>query len=56
MGVLVRDLRDFLVPKVYLGVKTMYKKFQKVGLIRCDLAQEPILTNPLSGNGATSIN
>ena len=48
---------DFLVPKVYLGVKTMCKKFQKVGSLGCDLARVQILTTPsnlLSGNGATS--
>ena len=35
-----------LVPKVYFGVKTMCKKFHKVGSLRCDLARVPILTTP----------
>ena len=38
-GVPVQAFWAFLVPKVYLGVKTMCKKFQKVGPISCDLAQ-----------------
>ena len=48
----------FLVPKLYFGVKTMCKKFQKVGSIWLDLAQVQILTTPsnlLSGNGAKRI-
>ena len=51
----MRDLRDFLVPKVHLGVKTMYKKFQEVPTVDCDLLCVTVLTTPsnlLSGNGA----
>ena len=51
-------MRDFLVPTVYLGVKTMCKKFQKVCSLFGDLLRVTVLTTPsnlLSGNGATRI-
>ena len=34
------------VPKVYLGVKTLCKKYQEVPMIGCNLAHGPILTTP----------
>ena len=48
----------FLVPKVYLGVKSMCIKFEKVCSLGCDLARVPILTTPsnlLSGNALQCI-
>ena len=51
-------MRDFLVPKVHLGVKTICKKFQEVPTVGCDLLCVTVLTTPsklLSRDGATSI-
>ena len=50
-------MRDILVPKVYLGVKTMCKKFQEVPMVGCHLTCVPILTTPprlFFGNGASN--
>ena len=37
------DFLDFLVPKVYFGVKTMCKKFHKVPTLGCDFPRMGIL-------------
>ena len=45
----------FLVPKVYFGVRTMCKKFHKVGSLRCDLARVysfTIFTQSMQGSNS----
>ena len=55
-GVPVWVLWVFLVPKVYFGVRTMCKKFHKVGSLRCDLARVTILRFSLSPcNAVTAV-
>ena len=55
-GVPVWVLWVFLVPKVYFGVRTMCKKFHKVGSLRCDLARITILRFSLSPcNAVTAV-
>ena len=39
-------LQKFLVPKLYLGVKKMCKKFREIPTVSLDLARVPILTTP----------
>ena len=55
-GVPVWVLWVFLVPKVYFGVRTMCKKFHKVGSLRCDLARVTVLRFSLSPcNAVTTV-
>ena len=44
----------FLVPKVYLGVKTMCKKFHKVCSLGCDLLRVTVLRFSLSPSNAVT--
>ena len=53
-GVPVWVLWVFLVPKVYFGVRTMCKKFHKVGSLRCDLARVTVLRFSLSPSNAVT--
>ena len=47
-GVPVQDFWDFLDPKMYFGVKTMCKKFQKVPTLGCDFPRMGVLRFSLS--------
>ena len=42
----MRDFRDFLVPKLYLGVKKMCKKFREIPTVGLDLCCGTNLTTP----------
>ena len=53
-GVPVLDFLDFLVLKVYFGVRTMWKKFDKVGSLRCDLLCVTVLRFSLSPSNAVT--
>ena len=42
----MRAWRAFLVPKLYLGVKKMCKKFREIPTVGLYLARRPNLTTP----------
>ena len=42
----MRALRAFLVPKLYLGVKKMCKKFCEIPTVGLDLLLVTVLTTP----------
>ena len=50
----MRAFWAFLVPKVYLGVKTMCKKFHKVATLGCDLLRVTVLTIFTQASNAVS--
>ena len=42
----MRAFRAFLVPKLYLGVKKMCKKFCEIPIVGLDLYRNTVLTTP----------